>query len=147
MPRTCSRMKVSASPKPASGPVRGLTWPILIARDCALAGMTRSTAGAATAPRPTLTIVRRDGRDVNSVMLTSLDWNFLIPAARLPFGADRIVIAFIGKRTDSHVMPEYGIEDLRRFPRRGARDRAMPALSFPNRPPTAARPRPHLPHT
>src|ERR1700681_468400 len=77
MPRTCSRMKASASPKPASGPVFGLTWPILMARDCALAGMTRSTAGAATAPRavpsPALTKVRRDGRDVNSVMVTSLD--------------------------------------------------------------------------
>src|SRR5215471_5722313 len=64
-------MKLSASPKPASGPVRGLTWPILTARLCALAGMMRSTAGAATAPRPALTSVRRDsasGRDVASFM-------------------------------------------------------------------------------
>src|SRR5882762_10331430 len=76
MPRTCSRMKVSASPKPASGPVRGLTWPILIARDCALAGMARSTAGAATAPMPTLTSVRREsGRDDESFMITSLDFS------------------------------------------------------------------------
>src|SRR5712672_1688534 len=74
MPRTCSRMKVSASPKPASGPVRGLTWPILMARDCALAGMTRSTAGAATAPMPALTSVRREsGRDDESFMITSLE--------------------------------------------------------------------------
>src|ERR1700722_11708099 len=35
--------------------------------------MRHSTAGAATAPRPALTTVRRDGRDTNSVMLTSLD--------------------------------------------------------------------------
>ena len=52
-------MKPSASPKPASGPVLGLTWPILMTRLCALAGITRSTAGAATAPRPALTSVRR----------------------------------------------------------------------------------------
>src|SRR4029077_6045724 len=76
MPRTCSRMKVSASPKPASGPVRGLTWPILIARDCAFAGMTRNTAGAATAPRPALTSVRREsGRDDESFINTSLDFS------------------------------------------------------------------------
>src|SRR5262249_47439509 len=71
MPRTCSRMKLSASPKPASGPVRGLTWPILMVRLCASAGMTRSTAGAATAPRPALPSVRRDsasGRDEASFM-------------------------------------------------------------------------------
>src|SRR5712672_3601836 len=76
MPRTCSRMKVSASPKPASGPVRGLTWPILIARDWAWAGMPRNTAVAATAPRPALTRVRREsGRDDESFMYTSLDFS------------------------------------------------------------------------
>src|SRR6266498_2786286 len=60
MPRTCSRIKLSASPKPASGPVLGLTWPILMTRLWALAGMIRSTAGAATAPRPARTSVRRE---------------------------------------------------------------------------------------
>src|SRR5664279_5255718 len=60
MPRTCSRMKPSASPKPASGPVRGLTWPILMVAVCACAGSTRSTAGAARAPMPVLTKVRRE---------------------------------------------------------------------------------------
>src|SRR5262249_24189003 len=60
MPRTCSRMKPSASPKPASGPVFGLTCPILMTRLCELAGITRSTAGAAMAPRPARTSVRRE---------------------------------------------------------------------------------------
>src|SRR5690242_12012730 len=60
MSRTCARMKPSASPKPASGPVLGLTWPILITADCASAGSTRSTAGAATAPKPAFTNVRRE---------------------------------------------------------------------------------------
>src|SRR5919198_1439164 len=60
MPRTCSRMKLSASPKPARGPVFGLTWPILIARLCAFTGITLSTAGAAMAPRPVVTRVRRE---------------------------------------------------------------------------------------
>src|SRR5690242_19131032 len=41
------------------GPVRGLTWPILITRDCALTGMTLRIAGAAMAPRPAFTSVRR----------------------------------------------------------------------------------------
>src|ERR1700722_10156236 len=45
-------MNGSASPKAAIGPVRGLTWPILMTRDWAFAGSTRSTAGAATAPSP-----------------------------------------------------------------------------------------------
>jgi hypothetical protein len=52
-------MKPSASPKPASGPVRGLTCPILMTRLWALAGIDRSTAGAAMAPIPALTSVRR----------------------------------------------------------------------------------------
>src|SRR5581483_10148299 len=52
-------MKPSDSPKPASGPVFGLTWPILIAFDCALAGITCSTAGAAIAPRPPAITARR----------------------------------------------------------------------------------------
>src|SRR4051812_14363449 len=60
MSRTCARMKPSASPKPASGPVLGLTWPILMIADCASAGSTRSTAGAATAPKPAFTNVRRE---------------------------------------------------------------------------------------
>src|SRR5262245_37191628 len=60
MPRTCSRMKLSASPKPASGPVFGLTWPILMVRLCALTGITLSTAGAAMAPRPVVTRARRE---------------------------------------------------------------------------------------
>src|SRR5215475_6634234 len=72
-------MKLSASPKPASGPVRGLTWPILMARLWAWTGMTRSTAGAATAPRPALTSVRRStppdcGCDGTLDMVTSLMW-------------------------------------------------------------------------
>src|SRR5215469_7106015 len=52
-------MNGSASPKAAIGPVRGLTWPILMTRDWALAGSTRSTAGAAMAPRPAVTTRRR----------------------------------------------------------------------------------------
>src|SRR5258708_6383233 len=52
-------MNGSASPKAAIGPVRGLTWPILMTRDWALAGSTRSTAGAATAPRPAAMMRRR----------------------------------------------------------------------------------------
>src|SRR5689334_8819873 len=79
-------MKGSASPKPASGPVRGLTSPILTARDCAFAGMTRRTAGAATAAMPALTSVRRDGRDANSVMLTSLiAWRIVLPTTGIHF--------------------------------------------------------------
>src|SRR5882724_6266042 len=52
----------SASPKGAIGPVRGLTWPILITRDCALTGMTLRIAGAASAPRLVLMRVRRSRR-------------------------------------------------------------------------------------
>ncbi len=55
-------MKVSASPKPASGPVRGLTWPILIVRLWALTGVARSTAGAAMAPIVALSALRREMR-------------------------------------------------------------------------------------
>ncbi len=40
--------------------LRGLTWPILMTRLCALTGMTLSTAGATTAPTPALTSVRRE---------------------------------------------------------------------------------------
>src|SRR5215831_3806370 len=60
MRRTCSRMKPSASPKPASGPVFGETCPILMICDCAFAGTALRTAGAAKAPRPVLTRVRRE---------------------------------------------------------------------------------------
>ena len=52
-------MNGSASPKAAIGPVRGLTCPILMTRDCASAGSTRSTAGAAMAPRPAVMMRRR----------------------------------------------------------------------------------------
>src|SRR6185437_1825309 len=73
-------MNGSASPKPASGPVRGLTSPILIARDCAFAGMTRRMAGAATAAMPALTRARRDGRD----FMGGLPWDdlYFIPSWR-----------------------------------------------------------------
>jgi hypothetical protein len=46
-------MNASASPKPASGPVFGLTCPILMTRLWAFAGIARSTAGAAIAASPT----------------------------------------------------------------------------------------------
>src|SRR5262245_53043412 len=52
-------MNGSASPNAAIGPVRGLTCPILITRDCALTGMTLRMAGAARAPRPALMTLRR----------------------------------------------------------------------------------------
>src|SRR3954470_20979458 len=52
----------SASPKGAIGPVRGLTWPILITRDWALTGITLTIAGTASAPRPDLMRVRRSRR-------------------------------------------------------------------------------------
>src|SRR5215470_7147224 len=61
-------MNPSASPKPASGPVRGLTCPILITRLWALAGITPSTAGAAMAP----TSVRREIPNVSLGMWISL---------------------------------------------------------------------------
>src|SRR5665647_3501903 len=73
MPRTCSRMKPSASPKPASGPVFGLTWPILMVAVCACAGMAPNRAGAAIAPMPVLTIVRREIA-LMLVMIISLGW-------------------------------------------------------------------------
>src|SRR5262245_273874 len=53
-------MNVSASPKPASGPVFGLTCPILMTCDWASTGKTRRTAGAAITPKPVLTSARRD---------------------------------------------------------------------------------------
>src|SRR5262249_31113430 len=81
MPRTCSRMKLSASPKPASGPVFGLTWPILMVRLCALAGITLSTAGAATAPMPA-TSARREIPEV-LVMAFSLGRFSALRVARL----------------------------------------------------------------
>src|SRR6185312_16051497 len=40
-------MNGSASPKPASGPVFGLTWPTLMTLACALAELALSNAGAA----------------------------------------------------------------------------------------------------
>src|SRR5882724_2229281 len=52
-------MKPSASPKPASGPVFGLTWPILMTLACALAELAPSSAGAATIAAPDLISVRR----------------------------------------------------------------------------------------
>src|ERR1700688_3756334 len=64
-------MKLSASPKPASGPVRGLTWPILMAFDCAWAGIARNTAGIASAPRPPATTVRRLRTFLTSFMSSS----------------------------------------------------------------------------
>src|ERR1700683_3844035 len=54
------RMKPSASPKAAIGPVVGLTIPILIAALCALAGITRRIAGAATRAPAILTTSRRE---------------------------------------------------------------------------------------
>src|SRR5215475_12547895 len=81
MPRTCSRMKPSASPKPASGPVFGLTWPILMTRLWALAGITRSTAGAAMAPRPERTSIRREMPE-----LKSCDASLGISASVVAFG-------------------------------------------------------------
>ena len=59
MPRTCRGCSVSASPKPASGPVRGLTWPILMTLACALAELALSSAGMAMAAAPDLMSVRR----------------------------------------------------------------------------------------
>ena len=53
------RMNSSASPKPASGPVLGLTWPILMTLACALAELALSSAGAAMAAAPDLMSVRR----------------------------------------------------------------------------------------
>ncbi len=47
-------MKVSASPKPASGPVRGLTWPILMTLAWALAELALNSAGVAIAAAPDL---------------------------------------------------------------------------------------------
>ncbi len=52
-------MNSSASPKPASGPVLGLTWPILMTLACALAELALSSAGAAMAAAPDLMSVRR----------------------------------------------------------------------------------------
>src|SRR4029078_2881594 len=52
-------MNGSASPKPARGPVFGLTWPILITFACALAELALSSAGLAMAAAPGLIIVRR----------------------------------------------------------------------------------------
>src|SRR5690242_9828328 len=66
MPRTCSRMKPSASPKPASGPVFGLTCPILMVRLWALAGITRNTAGAVMAPISVRREMLESGCDVGT---------------------------------------------------------------------------------
>src|SRR3954467_14402501 len=55
-------MNSSASPKPASGPVRGLTWPILITLAWALAEFALSSAGAAITAAPDLISVRRSIR-------------------------------------------------------------------------------------
>src|SRR6185503_1199589 len=59
--RTPPMTKLSASPKPASGPVCGLTYPILIDRPCARAGRGRSppTPTAAAAPDATRKKSRR----------------------------------------------------------------------------------------
>src|SRR5580700_2994064 len=78
-------MNGSASPKAAIGPVRGLTWPILMTRDWALAGSTRSTAGAATAPSPAA-MMRRRLMVPGCFMATSLadgSKNLLVVGARL----------------------------------------------------------------
>src|SRR5215831_18223789 len=74
-------MKPSASPNPASGPVRGLTWPILMTRLCAFAGMRRSTAGAASAPMPAFTKLRRETADMRSLKcILSRAGIFLLPS-------------------------------------------------------------------
>src|SRR5215471_7336023 len=72
-------MKPSASPNPASGPVLGLTWPILIARLCAFAGMTRSTAGAASAPMPAFTTLRRETAEMRLLKCISSGADILHP--------------------------------------------------------------------
>src|SRR6266849_687501 len=74
-------MKPSASPNPASGPVRGLTWPILMTRLCAFAGMTRNTAGAASAPMPAVT-TRRRVTDV-AMRLSGLSDADMVPSPRM----------------------------------------------------------------
>src|ERR1700693_3731277 len=78
-------MNGSASPKAAIGPVRGLTWPILMTRDWALAGSTRSTAGAATAPSPAAMMRRRltGPRCFIATSLADGSKNLLIVATRL----------------------------------------------------------------
>src|SRR5271156_5938208 len=65
-------MKPSASPKPASGPVFGLTWPTLMVFDWALAGIARSTAGATIVPSPPVTTVRRSRPVFVSFMKSSV---------------------------------------------------------------------------
>src|SRR6188472_2865634 len=90
-------MNGSASPKPASGPVFGLTWPILITLACALAELALSSAGAAMAAAPDLMSVRRLMR-FKLVMAASLEFcsgvsrlfqmlQNLAPQRRLLFGA------------------------------------------------------------
>src|SRR5579872_1389040 len=85
-------MNGSASPKAAIGPVRGLTWPILMTRDCALAGSTRSTAGAATAPRPAAMMRRRlmvPGCFIATSLAKFVGWVELLrnPSCAFPHGA------------------------------------------------------------
>ena len=81
-PLTCSRMKPSASPKPASGPVFGLTWPILMAFDCALAGTTRRMAGAASAPRLALTTCAAiDGGVRSAVSVSDRSWSISLSSS------------------------------------------------------------------
>src|ERR1700730_12552170 len=63
MPLCCSRMKPSASPTPASGPVLGLTWPILITRLWAYAGVTPTTASTAMGPQPRVGGLRGEERE------------------------------------------------------------------------------------
>jgi hypothetical protein len=83
-------MKGSASPKPASGPVRGLTWPILMTLAWALAELAPSSAGMAIAAAPDLINVRRL-MNFRPDMKASLDptpvMAGLVPAIRAFFGS------------------------------------------------------------
>src|SRR5262249_54472936 len=62
-------MKVSASPKPASGPVLGLTCPILMTRLWAYSGVVRNTAGAPRTPMPAPISLRRETPACDEVSL------------------------------------------------------------------------------
>src|SRR5262245_348623 len=138
-------MKVSASLKPASGPVRGLTCPILMTRACPRAAPGPSSAGAAMAAAPTFTSERRSMRVLlvirpSLAMVRFAAFGIIVsqPAAEVCHGFDHV-----GQEARQGGDDRLAARDLRRVRARKAesqrvrrpaapvRERAVPGLGDP----------------
>src|SRR5271154_3694876 len=103
-------MKPSSSPNAAIGPVVGLTMPILIAALCALAGIMRRIAGAATRPPASLTTSRRDGAPFDSVPFLFVMFvlpGMLVRPGHEPGGAEKLSLGQL--RREREIIAHHGI--------------------------------------